>query len=253
MNALLKALGKPFSQLALDKQTASPIWRQLFDQIRGWIDNGEIKQGVSLPAERELATALGLSRATVKRCYDELRNQHLLRGKGRSGSVVHTVLQVTPTLGRLKGFTQEMQELGKVPSTEIVEKSVRADRVIASIFKRPSNAKFLHLIRIRKADGIPMTREVAWYDLTIVPTLAKWDAQGSAYNLISSQGIALVHAEQTVEAVISSAQETKVFDFATPSPCLLFKRKTYSSNEQLVEYVEGTFRGDAYIYRLDLV
>jgi GntR family transcriptional regulator len=249
----LAAIGIPFNQLVLQKSATLPAWRQLFVQISRFIESGAIGQGASLPAERELASALEISRATVKRCYDELRNLNHLGGKGRAGSVVRSVEQVKPTLGRLKGFTQEMQELGKVPSTEIVELSVRTDRMMASIFGRPSTAEFLHLIRIRKGDGIPMTREVAWYDLTLVPAFAQWDAQGSAYSFIGMHGVPLVHAEQTVEAVLSSPQETKVFGFSVPGPCLLFKRKTFAANEQLVEYVEGTFRGDAYLYRLDLV
>jgi len=43
-----------------------------------------------------------------------------------------------------------------------------------------------------------------------------------------------------------------VFGFEEPGPCLLLKRKTYSDNGQMVEYVEGTFRGDAYTYRVNL-
>jgi GntR family transcriptional regulator len=247
------AFGELFARLTLDKAAPSPVWRQLFAQISELIDSGAIAQGASLPAERELAAALGVSRATVKRCYDELRSRNHLGGKGRAGSVVNSVAQVQPTLGRLKGFTQEMQELGKVPSTEIIEHAVRSDRMMASVFGRPSTAQFLRLVRVRKADGVPMTREVAWYDLTLVPALATWDAQGSAYTFIEAQGIALVNAEQTVEAVLSSAQETKVFGFPASGPCLLFKRKTFSLNDQLVEYVEGTFRGDSYLYKLQLV
>jgi GntR family transcriptional regulator len=247
------SLGDAYAELTLDKTDAKPVWRQLFAQISSLIDSGALAPGANLPAERELAQALRVSRATVKRCYDELRSMSQLGGKGRAGSVVRAVAQVQPTLGRLKGFTQEMQELGKVPSTEIIERAVIRDRIMASVFGRSSTAEFLRLVRVRKADGVPMTREVAWYDLTLVPALAQWDAQGSAYNFIETQGVTLQHAEQTVEAVQSTDQETKVFGFVAPGPCLLFKRKTYASNEQLMEYVEGTFRGDAYLYRLKLV
>lgn len=51
---------------------------------------------------------------------------------------------------------------------------------------------------------------------------------------------------------MSSDTETEVFEFAGPGPCLLIKRKTYSAFGQMIEYVEGTFRGDAYAYRLTL-
>jgi GntR family transcriptional regulator len=249
----LPLLSAPFADLKLNRQAHEPFWRQLYVQIAALIKSGEIGEGVSLPSERDLAAALDVSRATVKRCYDELRRFAQLSGRGRGGSVVQAVQPVQPSLGKLKGFTQEMQEMGMTASTDLQERRVLADRMMASVFGRPSTAQFLRLVRVRKADGVPMTREVAWYDLTIAPELAQWDAHGSAYSFIKDTcGVGLGHADQTVEAVQSSPQETSTFGFEAPQPCLLFKRKTYSTNAQLVEYVEGTFRGDAYVYKLTL-
>ena len=249
----LVQLTGPFATLSLDKTAPEPFWRQLYVQVSALIKSGEISQGVSLPSERDLAVALDISRATVKRCYDELRRFAQLSGRGRSGSVVQPVQPVQPSLGRLKGFTQEMLELGKTPSTQLQERAVVTDRMMASVFGRPSTAQFLRMVRVRKADGVPMTREVAWYDLTLAPGLAQWDALGSAYDFIKNTSkVVLSHAEQTVEAVLSSAPETQTFGFDGAQPCLLFKRKTYCASGQLVEYVEGTFRGDAYVYKLTL-
>ena len=76
---------------------------------------------------------------------------------------------------------------------------------------------------------------------------------GSAYQYLCQRcDIALTHGEQTIEAVMSSDAETEVFEFTELGPCLLMKRKTYSAFGQMIEYVEGTFRGDAYAYRLTL-
>jgi GntR family transcriptional regulator len=243
----------PFATLALDRAAHEPFWRQLYAQISGLIEAGAVAQGGNLPSERELAQAMGVSRATAKRCYDELRRFAQLGGRGRGGSVVQAVKQLQPTLGKLKGFTEEMRELGMTASTELQERQILTDRMMASVFGRPSTAQFLRLVRVRRADGTPMTREVAWYDLTTAPALESWDALGSAYDFMKNVcGVSLHHAEQTVEAVQSSEQETRTFGFAAAQPCLLFKRKTYAANEQLVEYVEGTFRGDAYVYKLTL-
>ena len=52
--------------------------------------------------------------------------------------------------------------------------------------------------------------------------------------------------------MLCSDLEAAAFGFAAPAPCLLMKRKTLSRAGQVVEYVEGTFRGDAYAYRLTL-
>lgn len=241
------------ASIKLDERAAAPFWRQLYLQITALMAQGGLSTGQSLPSERDLSEALGISRSTVKRCYDELRNQHQLGGRGRGGSVIQAVPKVDPQLGRLKGFTQEMRELGKVASTKLELREITTNRMIASVFAKPSNTEFLHLARIRLGDGVPMTREVAWYDLSLVPSLADWPGIGSAYDFITLQaGIVLSWADQSCEAVISSAAEDRVFGFATPQPCLLFKRKTFTQSEQLVEYVEGTFRGDAYVYHLRL-
>ena len=109
------------------------------------------------------------------------------------------------------------------------------------------------LERIREADGVPMTRELAWYDLTLAPAMAEWDGGGSAYERLKQLcGVTLGGAEQTVEAVLSSDAESAAFGFEQPQPCLLFKRMTRVITGALVEYVEGTFRGDAYVYRIEL-
>lgn len=156
-------------------------------------------------------------------------------------------------MGKLKGFTEEMRELGVTPSTQILEHKIVVDRTIASIFNRPASTRFLRLVRVRLGDGMPLSREVAWYDLTVAPALADWNGEGSAYQYLEIQcGLGLVHAEQSIEAVLSDDVEAGVFGFDQPGPCLLLKRKTYADNGQIVEYVEGTFRGDAYTYRVNL-
>lgn len=167
--------------------------------------------------------------------------------------MVKAAPRVSPAMQRLRGFTEEMRELGLEPSTRVLECAVVQDRTVASIFGRVSNAEFFKLVRVRLADGVPMSREVAWYDLAVAPALAGWDGQGSAYAYLHEHcGIELAWADQSVEAVLSSAEEAGVFGFAEPSPCLLLKRRSHSVDNVLVEYVEGTFRGDAYAYRLRL-
>ncbi|WML89468.1 GntR family transcriptional regulator [Thiothrix lacustris] len=240
-------------RLKPDTGISEPVYRQLLRQIIQMIQSGELGDGDSLPSERTLAEALSLSRTTIRRCYDELRGQDFISTHGRSGVIVKAPPRINPELGKLKGFTEEMHELGMEPSTQLLERRVVSDRMIAAVFNRPSSARFLKLIRLRLGNGMPMTREVAWYDLTLAPALVDWDVVGSAYQFLQQHcGVALADGEQTIEAVMSNAEEMDVFGFGEPGPCLLLKRKTYATSGQMVEYVEGTFRGDAYTYRITL-
>jgi GntR family transcriptional regulator len=240
-------------RLAPDREVAEPSYLQLAQRLTGLIEAGEILDGQSLPSERTLAEKLQLSRATVRRAYDELRAKDYLATRGRAGVAVRAPPRLSPRLGRLKGFTEEMRELGMRPSTRLLERGITSDRTISSLFGRPTTAPFLRLVRLRLGDDVPLSREVAWYDLTAAPKLADWDVVGSAYQYLYQRcGIALTRGEQTVEAVISSEAETEAFELGEPCPCLLMKRRTYSASGQMIEYVEGTFRGDAYAYRVTL-
>ncbi len=244
----------PFQNLLeLRTDTAKPLYRQLEDQLSQLIDDGTLPTGTTLPAERRLAERLNISRATVQRSYNALHERKLLSAHGRLGSIVQgTGPRLHSGMDRLKGFTQEMRELGRVPSSRIVECSVVTDRSVASLFGLSSHASFLKLIRIRAGDGIPMAREMAWYNLERTPELAESDLSGSVHARLAELGLPLARCDQTIEAAAPTEEECAIFGFDAPAPCLLIKRRSYGADGDMLEYVEGLFRGDTYTYRLTL-
>ena len=231
-----------------------PMYQQLEDQLTVQIESGALPVGTVLPAERQLAESLGISRVTVQRAYSGLRQRKLVSAHGRRGFLVKGAgPQLHPGMDRLKGFTEEMRELGKKPSSRILESKVMRDRSIASIFGLPSTSSFLRLIRVRYGDDVPLSREVAWYNLVAAPALAEGDLSGSVYAYLDERcGVPLTHCDQTIEAATPSQQECEIFGFAEPVPCLLIKRRSYTHGGVMIEYVEGLFRGDVYSYRLSL-
>jgi GntR family transcriptional regulator len=155
-------------------------------------------------------------------------------------------------MDRLKGFTQEMREVGRVPSSKILAQKVVRDRSIASIFNLPSTTRILKLERVRFGDGIPLSHETAWYNIAAAPGLVDGDLSKSVYEQLAECGTPLLYCQQAIEAVTPSAEECKIFGFTEPVPCLLIKRRSFGHSEQVLEYVEGLFRGDLYTYRLKL-
>ncbi|MCB1692778.1 MAG: PLP-dependent aminotransferase family protein [Pseudomonadales bacterium] len=59
-------------QLDIDPDSTSPLYRQLFERIRQSIHDGNLVPGSRLPASRELAGELAISRNTVNSAYDLL-------------------------------------------------------------------------------------------------------------------------------------------------------------------------------------
>ncbi|KJK58632.1 MocR-like transcription factor YczR [Saccharothrix sp. ST-888] len=63
-----------------------PAYRTLAGQVRVLVSEGRLPVGARLPAERELAQALALSRTTVATAYETLRTEGYLRSRRGSGS-----------------------------------------------------------------------------------------------------------------------------------------------------------------------
>ncbi|WP_035841651.1 MocR-like transcription factor YczR [Kitasatospora azatica] len=63
-----------------------PAYRALAGQVQQLISEGRLPVGTRMPAERELATALTLSRTTIATAYETLRTEGYLRSRRGSGS-----------------------------------------------------------------------------------------------------------------------------------------------------------------------
>ena len=70
-----------------DWRTTAPAYRSLADRIRLLILDGVIAPGTRLPAERELALELGVSRTTIATAYAALREDGAIESLRGSGSV----------------------------------------------------------------------------------------------------------------------------------------------------------------------
>jgi len=72
----------------LDTTTGIPIYRQIIEQVKIAIANGELKSGDQLPTVRQLAVDLSINLNTVIRAYRELELEGLLEMQQGSGTFV---------------------------------------------------------------------------------------------------------------------------------------------------------------------
>jgi GntR family transcriptional regulator / MocR family aminotransferase len=64
----------------------------LYDELRAAILEGRLRPGARLPGTRDLASAYGLSRATIVTAFDQLKSEGYVEGKAGSGTYVSQVL-----------------------------------------------------------------------------------------------------------------------------------------------------------------
>ncbi len=82
--------------IQIDRDAASPIYRQIHRQIRDMILGGELPAGFRLPPERRLAETLGIARTTVINAYEELKSEGLADARVGHGTIVAPVSLPVP-------------------------------------------------------------------------------------------------------------------------------------------------------------
>ena len=86
----------PFIDLRLDPSAPQPLYRQLYEALRGAVLAGQLASGSRLPPTRTLARQLGISRYTVVSAFDQLLAEGYLRGHTGSGTFVSGELPDVP-------------------------------------------------------------------------------------------------------------------------------------------------------------
>ena len=77
--------------IQINENSAAPLYHQIESQLRSLIVSGQIAEGTLLPSIREFAGALNCSVITVRRVYQDLEAEGLLRTRQGTGTFVAKV------------------------------------------------------------------------------------------------------------------------------------------------------------------
>lgn len=115
----------------LDALAKTPLHRQLYQQIRDAILRGTLKPQTRLPASRQLAKTLEVSRTTVVQSYDQLISEGYLQTKPGAGTFV--CKQIPDDLLLVDSQTKKpsvcLQQVTRA-SENVVQTTVRASGLI---------------------------------------------------------------------------------------------------------------------------
>ncbi len=104
-----------------------PIYRQIMRQITGALAGGRLGFGDKLPSRRDLAEQLVISPLTVKKAYDELERQGMIRtrrGRGTFVSATSETIDPEEQRRRLRGTARRLlseAHLGGVDFSTVLE------------------------------------------------------------------------------------------------------------------------------------
>lgn len=111
----------------IDNKSGSPIYDQIYNQIKSCIISGELNENDALPSIRSLAKDLRISVITTKRAYDELEREgfiYTLPAKGCFVAPKNTELLREENLKRIEALMLEIRQLAAscgLSSEDIIE------------------------------------------------------------------------------------------------------------------------------------
>jgi GntR family transcriptional regulator len=203
--------------------------------------------GELFPSDRVLADRYRVARMTVRAQLDELVEQGLLERKPGRGTFVR---RPDAVLGeRLQSFTTEMQARGLQPSSEIlVFRRSAANAGDRRIFGLDAGAKVLHVVRVRRADDVPMALERVRLPDQRVPGLTRAGlADRSLYELLAAEyGIVAESADQTITVDWPPPVDLALLDLPAGSATLHVERVTRDGMGRVIEHGRSIYRADRY-------
>ncbi len=82
-------------EIMLDASLPAPLYKQLYERLRGAILAGQLERGARLPSTRTLANELGISRTTTALAYEQLLLEGYLESRVGHGTAVARQLPAT--------------------------------------------------------------------------------------------------------------------------------------------------------------
>ncbi len=229
-----------------------PLYLQLADALRGLIASHQLATGNALPAERELAEDLSVSRITVRNAYRELTNTGELEVRRGSGTfVAKSVPLIEQSLWRLSSFSHDMHAFGLQAETRVINRSEgrpKPDEIF--LFNVSPHETMLRLDRLRIAEGMPVALEQATVPLALLGETFKDD--GSLYEALERGGNKPVRATQRLTAVPLAAKMAALLDTKPDTPCLLIERISRTADGRVIELTRSHYRGDAFDFIAEL-
>jgi len=226
-----------------------PLYQQLQRALRAAIDQHLFGPEEALPAERQLATDLSVSRITVRKAIDGLVDEGLLVRRPGSGNFINT--RIEKNFAKLTSFSEDMRARGRNPRSVWLKRSEGTVSPEEALRLRLSPGTPVYRFnRIRYADDVPMCLEYATIVASCLPSL---DAvQVSMYDALELAGNRPVRALQRLSALLLNAEQATLLQAHEGDAGLQVERLGFLRDGRAVEFCRSYFRGDMYDFVAEL-
>lgn len=225
-----------------------PKYFQINRDIISMIQHGEMRVGATVPSENEIIEKYNVSNTTARKALHELEKAGwVTRVKGKGTFVRNNVVE--RSINRIFGFTKNMLEAGRKPSTKLIGFHLRDGDHTRVINGREYSLKgpFCEIERVRYADGVPMMKETRYISMRFCPEIHRKNLEHSLFDIYEkSFGIQMMEFNQMLSTVLLEGDWLKVFDLDRTVPAFRVEGVTFCGKDLILEIEDAYYRGDMY-------
>ncbi|WP_125705622.1 GntR family transcriptional regulator [Lacticaseibacillus daqingensis] len=230
----------------------SPVYIQIHNQIRQDIEAGKWQIGDRIPSERDLAVTFNVSRMTLRQAIQTLVDEGILERRIGAGTYVAN-RKVQEKVSGVTSFTDIMIAQGKKPSSKTISYHVAKPSLSESEkLQLPDGAQVLRMERIRYADAVPISFEVATVPYDLVRDFSKSEVTKSFYHTLEKKGgYHMGGATQTVSAQLASERIADYLEIKRGEAILRLRQISLLQDGRPFEYVRTQYVGERFEFYLE--
>jgi len=229
-------------------ETGPPKYFQISREIISKIHAGSLPPGSPVPSENDIIEQYQVSNTTARKALHELEKEGWVNRVKGKGTFVRD-FTIVRAINRIFGFTKNMTEAGRKPSTRLLGFHLRNEEHSQTINGRVFTLKgpYCEIERIRYADGIPMMKETRYISLTLCPDIHRRNLEQSLYGVFARDyGIHLTEINQMLSAVVLEGEALKPFELTKPVPAFRVEGASFCGKDMIIEMEDSVYRGDMY-------
>jgi GntR family transcriptional regulator len=241
----------PLSQFLkpLDPDQGQPLYQQVQRVLRDAIQQRALAPDDALPAERDLAAALAVSRITIRKAIAGLEQEGLLVSRRGSGNFVAG--RVEKNFAMLTSFSEDMRARGRTPrSTWLKRSEGTVTPEEALVLRLSPGTPVFRFHRVRFADNAPMSVEFVTIVASCLPGIDS--VKDSIYAALEQVGNRPVRALQRLRAQLLNGENARLLEANEGDAGLLVERIGFLRDGLAVEFAQSYYRGDTYDFVAEL-
>jgi GntR family transcriptional regulator len=224
----------------------SPAHLRIGNWLEHLITSRALPPGDKLPAEVEIANALGVSRMTLRQALASIEAKGLIdRRRGRFGGNFVAAPRIEFDHAGLPGFTEQMHRIHVEPGAHVLSADTRKPSAeVRKSLGLSSGDRVHEILRARSGNGEPILVEEAYLPAAIFPGLLAADLSGSLYAAMREYGAAPFSADERIEATQANEQQSLILGIEPGSALLLITRTSFTDKGIAVEFSRDYHRSD---------